>query len=95
MVPFLIHTETSEKICVHLSHLNETVTLSVTLEYGEQNRSLIDNVISETDFFGCIPFTVSSFQLLLISKTDQLIIDQGNLAFVCSQSVQSMDCSIY
>nr|XP_056704332.1 alpha-2-macroglobulin-like [Euleptes europaea] len=58
MVPFLIQTGTSEKICIHLSHLNETVTLSANLEYGAENRSLIDNVVSDKDFFGCIPFTV-------------------------------------
>ncbi|XP_054858325.1 alpha-2-macroglobulin-like [Eublepharis macularius] len=58
LVPFLIHAETSEKICVHLSHLNESVSLSITLEYEGQNRSLIDNVLAEKDFFGCIPFTV-------------------------------------
>ncbi|KAL8202429.1 UNVERIFIED_CONTAM: hypothetical protein K2H54_014478, partial [Gekko kuhli] len=58
MVPFLIHTGTSERICIHLSHLNETVTLSATLEHGAQNRSLIEDVVSEKDFFGCIPFTV-------------------------------------
>ncbi|KAL8202468.1 UNVERIFIED_CONTAM: hypothetical protein K2H54_015622, partial [Gekko kuhli] len=58
MVPFLIHTGTSERICIHLSRLNETITLSATLEYGAQNKSLIEDVVSEKDFFGCIPFTV-------------------------------------
>ncbi|KAL8202465.1 UNVERIFIED_CONTAM: hypothetical protein K2H54_015574, partial [Gekko kuhli] len=69
MVPFLIHTGTSERICIHLSHLNETVTLSATLEHGAQNRSLIEDVVSEKDFFGCIPFTVpkcnASSQMIL------------------------------
>ncbi|KAL8202459.1 UNVERIFIED_CONTAM: hypothetical protein K2H54_015399 [Gekko kuhli] len=69
MVPFLIHTGTSERICIHLSHLNESVTLSATLEHGAQNRSLIDDVVSEKDFFQCIPFTVpkcnASSQMIL------------------------------
>ncbi|XP_077202376.1 alpha-2-macroglobulin-like isoform X1 [Paroedura picta] len=58
MVPFLIPTGTTERICIHLSHLNETVTLSATLQYGAQNWSLMDDMVSEEDFFGCLPFTV-------------------------------------
>ncbi|KAJ7303279.1 hypothetical protein JRQ81_012218 [Phrynocephalus forsythii] len=46
------------KICVQLSHLNETVTLSVTLEYEAQNRSLVREVVSEKDLFQCISFQV-------------------------------------
>ncbi|XP_042307565.1 alpha-2-macroglobulin-like isoform X2 [Sceloporus undulatus] len=56
LVPFLIHTETTEKVCVHLSHLNETVMLSITLEYGPENRSLIRDVVSQQDVFRCIHF---------------------------------------
>ncbi|XP_062978549.1 alpha-2-macroglobulin-like [Elgaria multicarinata webbii] len=57
LVPVLIHTETSEKICVQLSHLNESVTLSVTLEYGAENRSLRE-VTTEKDVFECVPFKI-------------------------------------
>uniref|UniRef100_A0A8C3Y0H0 Alpha-2-macroglobulin n=1 Tax=Catharus ustulatus TaxID=91951 RepID=A0A8C3Y0H0_CATUS len=59
LVPFLIHTESQEKVCVQLTHLNESVTLSATLEYLGENRSLIDDVVSEKDVFTCIPFSVS------------------------------------
>ncbi|XP_053159856.1 alpha-2-macroglobulin-like isoform X3 [Hemicordylus capensis] len=58
LVPFLIHTETPEKVCVQLSHLNESVTLSVTLEYGAENKSLIRNIVSDRDVFSCIPFEI-------------------------------------
>ncbi|NXW23007.1 A2MG protein, partial [Circaetus pectoralis] len=58
LLPFLIHTDTSEKVCVQLTHLNESVTLSATLEYQGENRSLIDDVVSETDMFTCIPFSL-------------------------------------
>ncbi|NWX20056.1 A2MG protein, partial [Aegotheles bennettii] len=58
LLPFLIHTNSSEKVCVQLSHLNESVTLSATLEYQGENRSLIDDVVSEKDVFTCIPFAV-------------------------------------
>ncbi|XP_053144598.1 alpha-2-macroglobulin-like isoform X6 [Hemicordylus capensis] len=58
LVPFLIHTETPEKVCVQLSHLNESVTLSVTLEYGAENKTLISNVVLDRDVFSCIPFEI-------------------------------------
>ncbi|XP_068022132.1 alpha-2-macroglobulin-like [Melanerpes formicivorus] len=58
LLPFLIHTDSPEKVCVQLSHLNESVTLSATLEYQGQNRSLIDDVVSEKDIFTCIPFSL-------------------------------------
>ncbi|XP_030321129.1 alpha-2-macroglobulin-like [Calypte anna] len=56
LLPFLIHTESPGKVCVQLTHLNESVTLSATLEYQGENRSLINDVVSEKDVFTCIPF---------------------------------------
>uniref|UniRef100_A0A8C8SQW6 Alpha-2-macroglobulin n=1 Tax=Pelusios castaneus TaxID=367368 RepID=A0A8C8SQW6_9SAUR len=58
LVPFLIHTKVPEKICIQLTHLNESVTLSATLEYAGENRSLIADVVSEKDTFKCFSFTV-------------------------------------
>ncbi|NXW09102.1 A2MG protein, partial [Fregetta grallaria] len=58
LLPFLIHTDSPEKACVQLTHLNESVTLSATLEYQGENRSLIDDVVSEEDVFTCIPFSL-------------------------------------
>ncbi|NXF78870.1 A2MG protein, partial [Sclerurus mexicanus] len=58
LLPFLIHTDSPEKVCVQLTHLNESVTLSTTLEYQGENRSLIDDVVSEKDIFTCIPFSL-------------------------------------
>ncbi|XP_053896357.1 alpha-2-macroglobulin-like isoform X2 [Malaclemys terrapin pileata] len=58
LVPFLIHTNGPEKVCIQLTHLNESVTLSTTLEYAGENRSLIADVVSEKDVFKCVPFTV-------------------------------------
>ncbi|XP_032534613.1 alpha-2-macroglobulin isoform X1 [Chiroxiphia lanceolata] len=58
LLPFVIHTDSREKICVQLTHLNESVTLSATLEHQGENRSLIDDVVSERDVFTCIPFSL-------------------------------------
>ncbi|XP_053235636.1 alpha-2-macroglobulin-like [Podarcis raffonei] len=58
LVPYLIHTETPEKICIQLNHLNESVTLSITLEHGGQNRTLLTDLVTKKDMFGCLPFQV-------------------------------------
>ncbi|NWY63558.1 A2MG protein, partial [Erithacus rubecula] len=65
LVPFLIHTDSQEKVCVQLTHLNESVTLSATLEYLGENRSLIDDVVSEKDVFTCIPFSLPKSRIPL------------------------------
>ncbi|NXK02547.1 A2MG protein, partial [Herpetotheres cachinnans] len=58
LLPFLIHTDSPGKVCVQLTHLNESVTLSATLEYQGENRSLIDDVVSEKDVFTCVSFSL-------------------------------------
>ncbi|XP_021250433.1 alpha-2-macroglobulin-like [Numida meleagris] len=58
LLPSLIHSDSPEKVCVQLSHLNESVTLSAEIEYQGENRSLIDDVVSEKDLFTCTPFTI-------------------------------------
>ncbi|KAI6079819.1 Alpha-2-macroglobulin [Aix galericulata] len=63
LLPFLINTDAPEKVCVQLTHLNESVTLSATLEYQGQNRSLIDDVVSEKDIFTCIPFSIPKLSI--------------------------------
>ncbi|NXM24645.1 A2MG protein, partial [Oxyruncus cristatus] len=65
LLPFVIHTDSPEKVCVQLTHLNESVTLSATLEHQGENRSLIDDVVSERDVFTCIPFSLPRSNSLL------------------------------
>ncbi|NXU42725.1 A2MG protein, partial [Drymodes brunneopygia] len=65
LVPFLIHTDSQEKVCIQLTHLNESVRLSATLEYLWENKTLIDDVVSEKDVFTCIPFSLPKLRLPL------------------------------
>ncbi|NWH69372.1 A2MG protein, partial [Piaya cayana] len=58
LLPSVIYTDSPEKVCIQLTHLNESVTLSAMLEYQGENRSLIDDVVSEKDTFSCIPFAL-------------------------------------
>ncbi|XP_050799087.1 alpha-2-macroglobulin-like [Gopherus flavomarginatus] len=97
LVPFLIHTNVPEKICIQLTHLNESVTLSATLEYAGENRSLIADVVSEKDVFKCVPFTLpksnsssSAFLTVLVkgpmlefrSRKSVLVKNSKSLVFV-------------
>ncbi|XP_008593168.1 PREDICTED: pregnancy zone protein-like, partial [Galeopterus variegatus] len=58
LVPFLLHTVTPEKGCLLLSHLNETVTVSASLESVRGNRSLFTELVVEQDLFRCVSFTL-------------------------------------
>ncbi|XP_023372853.1 alpha-2-macroglobulin isoform X2 [Otolemur garnettii] len=58
LVPSLLHAETPEKGCVLLSHLNETVTVSASLESLKGNRSLFTDLVVKKDLFHCVSFTV-------------------------------------
>uniref|UniRef100_A0A8C5ZW35 Alpha-2-macroglobulin n=1 Tax=Marmota marmota marmota TaxID=9994 RepID=A0A8C5ZW35_MARMA len=60
LVPSLLHSGTSEKACVLLSNLNETVTVSVSLEALRENRSLFTDLVAQKDLFHCISFISSS-----------------------------------
>uniref|UniRef100_A0A8C0XQE5 Alpha-2-macroglobulin n=1 Tax=Castor canadensis TaxID=51338 RepID=A0A8C0XQE5_CASCN len=59
LVPSLLHSGTPEKGCLLLNHLNETVTVSASLESLRENRSLFTDLVVEKDLFQCISFTVS------------------------------------
>ncbi|NWZ38308.1 A2MG protein, partial [Brachypodius atriceps] len=87
LVPFLIHTDSQEKVCVQLTNLNESVTLSATLEYYGENRSLIDDVVSEKDVFTCIPFSLpkSGFPLPVMFLT--VTVKGATLQFSSRKSV--------
>uniref|UniRef100_A0A8D2NDC7 A2ML1 protein n=1 Tax=Zonotrichia albicollis TaxID=44394 RepID=A0A8D2NDC7_ZONAL len=64
-----IHTDSQEKVCIQLTHLNESVTLSATVEDLWGNRSLIDDVVSEKDVFTCIPFSVIPLPFVFLNVT--------------------------
>ncbi|NXF96325.1 A2MG protein, partial [Eubucco bourcierii] len=87
LLPFLIHTDSPEKVCVQLTHLNESVTLSATLEYQGENRSLIDDVVSEKDVFTCIPFSVPKSSNLSRDTFVTVMVKGATLQFRSRKSV--------
>ncbi|KFO60046.1 Alpha-2-macroglobulin, partial [Corvus brachyrhynchos] len=81
LVPFLIHSDSHEKVCIQLTHLNESVTLSATLEHLGENRSLIDDVVSEKDMFTCIPFSLPKSRLPLPATFLSVTVKGATLQF--------------
>lgn len=59
LVPYQLYTGVPERACVMLSHLNETVTLKIILDYGMQISTLFTETVTEKNAFFCSPFTVS------------------------------------
>ncbi|XP_051011255.1 alpha-2-macroglobulin-like [Acomys russatus] len=58
MIPSLLHAGTLEKGCLLFIHLNETVTVRVSMESVQGNQSLFTDLKVEKDLFHCAAFTV-------------------------------------
>ena len=58
LVPSQLYAGVTEKACVVLNHLNETVELTVTLEYEMQSRNLLTDLEAKHSFY-CSSFMVS------------------------------------
>ncbi|XP_029415660.1 pregnancy zone protein-like isoform X2 [Nannospalax galili] len=58
LVPSQLYARVPEKACVNLHHLNETVTLTVTLEYETYHMKLFTDLAVEKDSFYCSPFII-------------------------------------
>ena len=63
LVPSQLYTETHEKICLHLYHLNETVTVKASLVSQTGRRNLFDELVVDKDLFQCVSFIVSTIYL--------------------------------
>ncbi|XP_021046914.2 murinoglobulin-1 [Mus pahari] len=61
LVPSQLYTETPEKICLHLYHLNETVTVTATLISHLRKRNLFDELVVDKDLFQCVTFIIPGF----------------------------------
>ncbi|XP_036037851.1 pregnancy zone protein-like [Onychomys torridus] len=59
LVPSQLYAGVSEKACVNLHHLNETVTLDILLEHETQITSLLTGQAVKEDSFYCSPFMIS------------------------------------
>lgn len=53
-----MQTRSAEKACLHLSNLNESVSLSVVLEHDGYNTTIFDQSVEEGNFYACADFQV-------------------------------------
>ncbi|XP_053410603.1 pregnancy zone protein-like [Nycticebus coucang] len=59
LLPSALYSGIPEKVCVFLNHLNESVTLNVTLEYGmQESRNLFTDLVTKRNTFYCSPFLI-------------------------------------
>ncbi|XP_065791437.1 pregnancy zone protein-like [Muntiacus reevesi] len=57
LIPSQLYAGVPEKVCVLLNHLNETVALTVTLEYQVQGKILFTDLEAKNSFY-CRSFTI-------------------------------------
>uniref|UniRef100_A0A8D1L919 Alpha-2-macroglobulin n=1 Tax=Sus scrofa TaxID=9823 RepID=A0A8D1L919_PIG len=71
LVPSQLYAGVPEKACVVLNHLNETVTLTITLEYESQGMNLLTDTQAKNAFY-CSTFMVSQSSSSSASITVQV-----------------------
>ncbi|XP_012587793.1 PREDICTED: ovostatin homolog 2-like [Condylura cristata] len=90
----VIRSHSTEKACLHLLHLNESVSLSVVLEYDGFNTTIFDQSVKEDHFYACADFKVSqkssaqlSFLTLLVKGKTLQIFERRSVALVSEETV--------
>ncbi|XP_055460136.1 alpha-2-macroglobulin-like [Psammomys obesus] len=58
LVPSLLHAGTLERGCLLFIHLNETVTVKVSVESVQGNKSLFTDLVVDKELFHCVTFLV-------------------------------------
>nr|XP_033723211.1 pregnancy zone protein-like [Tursiops truncatus] len=72
LVPSQLYAGVTEKACVVLNHLNETVELTVTLEYEMQSRNLLTDLGAKHSFY-CSSFMVTFITVQVKGPTEHFI----------------------
>uniref|UniRef100_A0A8C8YLM4 Ovostatin n=1 Tax=Prolemur simus TaxID=1328070 RepID=A0A8C8YLM4_PROSS len=87
----VMQSYSTEKACLHLLNLNESVSLSVVLEYDRSSTTIFDQSVEEDNFYACANFKVSqksSEQLAfvtLLAKGDTLKISERRSVAITSE----------
>ncbi|NXU42734.1 OVOS protein, partial [Drymodes brunneopygia] len=58
LVPSVVRSDAPQTACVQLHNLSEPLSVSVVLEYGSIQRTLLEEPVTENDFFKCSEFKV-------------------------------------
>ncbi|XP_045443698.1 ovostatin homolog 2-like [Pipistrellus kuhlii] len=93
-VSSVIQSHSTEKACLHLLNLNESVSLSIVLEYDEVNVTIFDQPVEEENFYACADFQVSqkpseqlAFVTLLVKGDTLDIFERRSVALVSEETV--------
>lgn len=92
-VSAVVQRFSSEKACLHLVNLNESVSLSVILEYAGVNTTIFDQRVKEGDFYACANFKVShvspeqlAFVTLLVQQNTLIISERRAVAVAAEEN---------
>ncbi|NXR25210.1 OVOS protein, partial [Cinclus mexicanus] len=58
LVPSVVRSDAPQTACVQLHNLSEPLSVSVVLEYGRVQNTLLEEPVMENDFFKCSEFEV-------------------------------------
>ncbi|NXR66779.1 OVOS protein, partial [Rhadina sibilatrix] len=58
LVPSVVRSDAAQTACVQLHNLSEPLSVSVVLHYGRAQKTLLEEPVTENDFFKCSEFTV-------------------------------------
>uniref|UniRef100_A0A8C7AXX5 Ovostatin homolog 2-like n=1 Tax=Neovison vison TaxID=452646 RepID=A0A8C7AXX5_NEOVI len=96
-VSSVIQSHSTEKACLHLSNLNESVSLSVVLESDGYNTTIFDQSVEEDNFYACADFQVSqksseqlAFVTLLAKGETLRIFERRSVALTSEETVTFM-----
>uniref|UniRef100_A0A8C5L0E5 PZP, alpha-2-macroglobulin like n=1 Tax=Jaculus jaculus TaxID=51337 RepID=A0A8C5L0E5_JACJA len=94
LMPSVIYAGAPEQVCVNLQRLNETVTLSVSLEDNAQHQSLLADLTVEKDAFHCRPFMIpqspssfSAFITVQVKGPTQLFVKRKSMHVVTAENL--------
>ncbi|XP_057560123.1 LOW QUALITY PROTEIN: ovostatin homolog 2-like [Hippopotamus amphibius kiboko] len=93
-VSSVIQSHSTEQACLHLLNLNESVSLSVGLEYDGSNTTIFDKSVEEDNFYACANFEVShksseqmAFVTLLVKGNTLKIFERRSVALASEETV--------
>uniref|UniRef100_A0A8C0WT96 Ovostatin n=1 Tax=Castor canadensis TaxID=51338 RepID=A0A8C0WT96_CASCN len=93
-VSSVMHSFSTEKACLHLLNLNESVSLSVVLDYDESNTIIFDKSVEEESFYGCTTIKVPQksskelgFVTLLAKGATLKFYEKRSVAIVSEENV--------
>ncbi|XDA75019.1 hypothetical protein R6Z07M_005238 [Ovis aries] len=93
-VPSVMQSHSTEQACLHLLNLNESVSLSVVLEYDGSNSTIFDQTVEKDNFYACANFEVShksseqmAFVTLLVKGDTLKIFERRSVALSSEETV--------